>query len=70
MDCTVTYGTTAPEMAVTPPQHREVRINRVANGFIVQVGCKTFVAKTWKEASIGIDKYWKDPIKAEKEYCK
>ena len=48
----------------------EVDIKKVDNGFIVIIGCKTLVAKTWKEVSDGLDLYWKDPEKAEKKYCK
>ena len=39
----------------------EVRINRVENGFIVHVGCKTFVAHTWDEVSDGLYLFYEDP---------
>ena len=45
-----------------------VNIIRVANGFTIQVGCKTFVAKTWLEASTGLAEYWQDPLQAERKY--
>ena len=48
----------------------EVRIRKVENGFIVQVGCKTFVSKEWEEVSLGLSEYWKDPKNAQKLYCK
>lgn len=48
----------------------DVRIEKVENGFIVRVGCKTFVAKTWKEASEGIGMYFRDPQAATKKYLK
>jgi hypothetical protein len=44
-------------------------IKRVANGFILEIGCKTFVAKNWLEASKGLGEYWKNPKAAEKKYC-
>lgn len=39
-------------------------------GFIVEVGCKTFVAKTEKELFKGLSEYWADPEKAEKKHVK
>jgi hypothetical protein len=39
-------------------------------GFIIDVGCKTFVAKTEKELFKGLSEYWADPEKAEKKYVK
>jgi len=50
-------------------QFRQVKINRVANGFVLEIGCKTLVAKTWDEAADGLREYWKDPVAAEKKYC-
>lgn len=50
--------------------HFPARIEKVANGFIVVVGCRTFVAASWEEASKGLALYWKDPIAAEKKYVK
>jgi hypothetical protein len=48
---------------------REVTTRKVANGFIVKIGCQTFVAKTWNEVSLGVAEYWKDPIAAERKFC-
>ena len=45
-----------------------VQITKVANGFCLQIGCKTFIAKTWLEASTGLAEYWQDPGQAEKKY--
>ncbi len=45
-------------------------IEKVANGFIIVVGCKTLVAKTWDEAARGLGEYWDNPAEAEKKYCK
>ena len=52
------------------PTYEKVQIEKADNGFIVKVGCKTLVAKTWAEVSKGLDEYWKDPSKAQKKYCK
>lgn len=48
---------------------RDVKICKVANGFILHIGCQTFVAKDWYEAYTGLGEYFSDPIKAEKKYC-
>jgi hypothetical protein len=48
---------------------REATIRKVANGFIVKVGCQTFVSKTWSEVSDGLAEYWIDPVAAEKKFC-
>lgn len=47
-----------------------VKIDKVANGFIVRIGCKTLVAHTWTEVSAGLALYWQNPAEAEKKYCK
>jgi hypothetical protein len=39
-------------------------------GFIIEVGCKTFVAKTEKELFKALSEYWADPEKAEKKHVK
>lgn len=57
------------EVPVTPGPSR-VFIKKVANGFVLEVGCKILVAKTWEEASEGLSLYWTDPVAAEKKYCK
>jgi hypothetical protein len=68
-DGTLTW--TGGEQAVAPTPHfNDVRINKAANGFIVYVGCKVLVAKTWKEVSDGLALYFKDPAAAQKKYCK
>lgn len=48
----------------------EIFINEVGNGFIVKIGCKTFVFETWQKAATAIGEYYKDPEKAEKKYLK
>ena len=50
-------------------KYRQATINKVANGFIVTVGCQTFVSRTWEEVSTGLSEYYKDPRAAEKKYC-
>ena len=47
---------------------RDVTITKVANGFIVHVGCKIFVAQKWAQVSDGLIDYWDDPETAEKKY--
>lgn len=49
---------------------REVKICRVANGFIITAGCKTFVSKNWDEVAMGLGEYWENPAVAEKKFCK
>lgn len=48
---------------------RDAIIKKVTNGFIVNIGCQTFVSKDWQEISDGLTEYWKDPIAAEKKFC-
>ena len=47
---------------------RPVVITKVENGFIVNIGCKTFVASSWAQVSDGLIDYWDDPATAEKKY--
>ena len=54
---------------VTPTNH-QVKIDKVVNGFIVEIGCKKFVAEDWKSLAIKLGEYWKDPVAAEKKYAK
>ncbi len=48
----------------------EVKIEKVTNGFIVKIGCKTFVATSWHDLSKKLGEYWADPKAAEKKYVK
>ena len=53
------------------PQSRwpkDITISKVANGFIVHIGCQTLVGKDWDEVSNGLDLYWTHPEKAEQLY--
>ena len=52
-----------------PPRY-DAKIKKVENGFIVEVGCATFVSQDWKEISEGLRLYWEDPAKAQGKYCK
>ena len=51
-------------------KHHQVKIDKVTNGFIVEIGCKKFVAEDWKSLAGKLAEYWKDPIAAEKKYAK
>ena len=55
-------------MPIPNPQGAEIR--KVANGFIITVGCKTFVSKDWGEVATGLGEYWENPTVAEKKFCK
>ena len=48
----------------------DVNISKVSNGFIVIVGCATFVSQDWREIADGLALYWKDPAKAQEKYYK
>jgi hypothetical protein len=63
-------GVLVPPANESMSKLRSVNIDKATNGFIIKVGCRTFVAKTWKEASTGIGEYWDNPIEAKKKYCK
>lgn len=49
---------------------RTVTIDKVENGFIVKIGCKTFVDNCWGSITQRLSEYWSDPVAAEKKYCK
>jgi hypothetical protein len=51
-------------------RHHTVHIDKVDNGFIVKIGCKTFVETNWNNIFTCLCEYWDDPIAAEKKYCK
>ena len=50
-------------------KYKEVSINKAENGFIIKVGCKTFVETSWDRAQRCLAEYWKDPVAAENKYC-
>ena len=51
-------------------KYQEVKITKAHNGFIVKVGCVTFVETSWKKICKALEEYWNDPVKAEKKYYK
>ena len=57
---------------VPPPAERaaNARIQQVENGFIAEIGCKTFVSQTWEELAAGLAEYWKNPTKAEAKFSR
>ena len=46
----------------------EVRIKQVENGFIVDVGCKTFVLHDWDQLAEGLKLVFTDFEAAKKKY--
>ena len=52
------------------PLQNEIQINILENGFIIRIGCKAFVAKTWQEASEGLALYFDIPKEAQLKYCR
>lgn len=63
-ECSVPQST----LEGVPDNCYDAEIKKVANGFVIKVGCKTFVAKNWQETSDGLSEYWKNPREAEKKY--
>lgn len=55
---------------VVTPTHYKAEIEKVANGFIVKVGCKTFVSESWAKITKALGEYWDNPKKAEVKYTK
>lgn len=49
---------------------RDVRIEKVNNGWIVKIGCTTFVFQAWSEVSEGLELFYKNPQKAQEKYYK
>jgi hypothetical protein len=47
---------------------RQVKINPVLNGFIVEVGCQAVVFESISKLVFEIERYLKAPEKVEKEY--
>ncbi len=60
-------NTTYPTVEVRRAQLQAI-IKKVANGFVLEIGCSTFVAKTWTEAVTGLEEYWSDPEAARTKY--
>ena len=59
--------TCAPVLA---SRNAMVSIEKVENGFIVRIGCKTFVSTTWAEINTALSLYWEKPEEAQNQYCK
>lgn len=49
---------------------RPVSIVKAENGFIVEIGCKKFVAEDWKSLASKLGEYWEDPVAAKRKYVK
>jgi hypothetical protein len=65
-DGSVFYG----GVDIAAPKFHPVKIDKVANGFIVEIGCKKFVSEKWEDLAKKLAEYWKDPVAAQKKYCK
>lgn len=52
------------------PKFYQVKIDKVANGFVIEIGCKKFVAEKWDDLAKKLAEYWRDPVAAKKKYCK
>ena len=46
-----------------------VNILKVENGWVITIGCKTFVSKEWQEISDGLKLYFENPEEAERKFC-
>ena len=55
-------------------KYQEVKITKThndwINGWIVKVGCATFVETDWNKICKALKEYWDNPVKAEKKYYK
>jgi len=47
-----------------------VSIEKAINGFVIKVGCQTFVATNWDDVSNGLKLYWENPKEAQEKFCK
>lgn len=65
-------GSTLRAQPISEPArvHETITINKVSNGFIVRVGCRTLVSMSWHEVNAALEHYWRNPREAEKIYCK
>ena len=50
--------------------YHQVKIDRVVNGFVIEIGCKKFVCEKWDVLAKRLAEYWDDPVAAERKYCK
>jgi hypothetical protein len=64
------YPYPEPVQQAATSRNQEVTIQHVENGFVITIGCKTFVAERWSTVANGLDDYWVDPVGAERKFCK
>jgi len=50
--------------------HKDVAIVKAVNGWIIRVGCKTFVTTDWDFLQRELKEYYDNPIKAEGKWSK
>lgn len=55
--------------AINGRAYRQVKIDKVVNGFVIEIGCKKFVCEKWDVLAKKLAEYWADPVAAEKKYC-
>lgn len=61
----------APVFGIGPRMSTStVSIRRCENGYIVEGGCKTFCFPSFDLAAEAIGLYFKNPLEAEKKYCR
>ena len=58
-----------PEAALAVSLPAPAHIDKVENGFIIKVGCKIFVSRSWTEVADALGQYWDNPIAAEWKFC-
>ena len=52
------------------PSWQEVRLEKVTNGFIIEIGCQRFVTTSWDDVALALSEYWRDPVAAQNKYLK
>ncbi len=69
LDCGVTPLRHCFDVAAVNKYPKEFNIQKVDNGFVVTVGCKTLVFGSQRELFNAMKLYLADPAKAEKKYA-
>ena len=59
-----------PTSQQEPVGAEKVLITHVENGFLVEIGCKKFIAEEWNAVSKGLELYFKDPKAAKEKYSR
>lgn len=59
-----------PQNTAYNPPITNVQIEKVENGFIIRVGCKTFASQSFTEVASGLELYYSDPKKAMEKFLK